>query len=48
MDTDFIGVWLNFWTQVNDSGSNEQVGYYLGIYTALQVMGAIWFANLTG
>ncbi|KAF5559536.1 multidrug resistance-associated 1 [Fusarium napiforme] len=38
----FPTIWLKFWTDDNASG-NDQAGYYLGIYTALQVTAVIWF-----
>ncbi|KAF5605003.1 multidrug resistance-associated 1 [Fusarium pseudocircinatum] len=39
----FPTIWLKFWTDDNASG-NDQAGYYLGIYAALQVTAVIWFA----
>ncbi|TVY72155.1 ABC transporter atnG [Fusarium oxysporum f. sp. cubense] len=41
----FPTIWLKFWTDDNASG-NDQAGYYLGIYAALQVTAVIWFAVL--
>ncbi|KAF5561502.1 multidrug resistance-associated 1 [Fusarium phyllophilum] len=38
----FPTIWLKFWTDDNANG-NDQAGYYLGIYTALQVTAVIWF-----
>ncbi|KAF5623502.1 multidrug resistance-associated 1 [Fusarium tjaetaba] len=37
----FPTIWLKFWTDDNANG-NDQAGYYLGIYTALQVTAVIW------
>ncbi|WKT45911.1 AAA ATPase domain [Fusarium oxysporum f. sp. vasinfectum] len=39
----FPTIWLKFWTDDNANG-NDQAGYYLGIYAALQVTAVIWFA----
>ncbi|KAF5673240.1 multidrug resistance-associated 1 [Fusarium denticulatum] len=39
----FPTIWLIFWTDDNANG-NDQAGYYLGIYAALQVTAVIWFA----
>ncbi|KAH7483159.1 ABC transporter [Fusarium oxysporum f. sp. matthiolae] len=41
----FPTIWLKFWTDDNANG-NDQAGYYLGIYAALQVTAVIWFAVL--
>nr|RBQ93412.1 hypothetical protein FVER53263_06312 [Fusarium verticillioides] len=38
----FPTIWLKFWTDDN-AGGNSQAGYFLGIYTALQVTAVIWF-----
>ncbi|EMT60451.1 Multidrug resistance-associated protein 1 [Fusarium odoratissimum] len=37
----FPTIWLKFWTDDNANG-NDQAGYYLGIYAALQVTAVIW------
>ncbi|KAF4426572.1 Multidrug resistance-associated 1 [Fusarium acutatum] len=39
----FPTIWLKFWTDDNANG-NDQAGYYLGIYAALQITAVIWFA----
>ncbi|KAK2675775.1 AAA ATPase domain [Fusarium oxysporum f. sp. vasinfectum] len=39
----FPTIWLKFWTDDNANG-NDQAGYYLGTYAALQVTAVIWFA----
>lgn len=41
----FPTVWLKFWTESNGQG-NDNSGYYLGVYAALQIMGVLWFALL--
>ncbi|RGP61630.1 hypothetical protein FLONG3_10459, partial [Fusarium longipes] len=41
----FPTIWLKFWTDDNEKGGGR-TGYYLGIYSALQIMGVIWFALL--
>ncbi|KAM5387652.1 hypothetical protein ACJA88_000912 [Fusarium oxysporum] len=41
----FPTIWLKFWTDDNANG-NDQAGYYLGIYAALQATAVIWFAVL--
>ncbi|TXC11619.1 hypothetical protein FocTR4_00006679 [Fusarium oxysporum f. sp. cubense] len=41
----FPTIWLKFWTDDNANG-NDQAGYYLGIYAALQVTAVIWFAQV--
>ena len=38
-------MWLKFWSDA-ESKNNDQVGYYLGIYAAFQVIGVLWFAIL--
>ncbi|CAM1511520.1 Fc.00g090330.m01.CDS01 [Cosmosporella sp. VM-42] len=42
----FPTVWLKFWTDANSDDGNKQVGYYLGVYAALQTIGVLWFALL--
>ena len=37
-------VWLKFWTDANAANPNERTGYYLGVFSALQVLGVITFA----
>lgn len=39
----FPTVWLNFWSEANAEHPNQRIGYYLGIYTALQVSGVVSF-----
>lgn len=39
----FSTVWLNFWSEANASQPNQYVGYYLGVYSALQVLGVVSF-----
>ncbi|KAK1256135.1 hypothetical protein MKX07_008394 [Trichoderma sp. CBMAI-0711] len=41
----FPTVWLKFWTDSNGQG-NDDSGYYLGAYAALQIIGVLWFALL--
>ncbi|KAG5656426.1 hypothetical protein KAF25_000013 [Fusarium avenaceum] len=41
----FPTIWLKFWSDDNVKG-NDQSGYYLGVYAALQVTGVVWFAVL--
>ncbi|KAF4977469.1 hypothetical protein FZEAL_6033 [Fusarium zealandicum] len=42
----FPTIWLKFWTDANIQGGNNQAGYYLGVYAALQIIGVVWFALL--
>lgn len=39
----FSTVWLNFWSEANASQPNQHIGYYLGVYSALQVLGVVSF-----
>lgn len=39
----FSTVWLNFWSEANSEHPNQHIGYYLGVYTALQVLGVVSF-----
>ncbi|KAF5023670.1 hypothetical protein F66182_4236 [Fusarium sp. NRRL 66182] len=41
----FPTIWLKFWAEDNAKDSATP-GYYLGIYTALQLTGVLWFAIL--
>ncbi|TQS33560.1 hypothetical protein Golomagni_06093, partial [Golovinomyces magnicellulatus] len=41
----FPTIWLKFWTDSETKGEDRS-DYYLSIYAALQVVGAIWFAVL--
>jgi ATP-binding cassette, subfamily C (CFTR/MRP), member 1 len=41
-----LAVWLKFWTDANEHAPNERIGYYLGIYTAFQVLGVFSFGVL--
>ncbi|KAF5657957.1 multidrug resistance-associated 1 [Fusarium heterosporum] len=38
----FPTIWLKFWSDDNTKG-NGRSGHYLGVYTALQITGVIWF-----
>lgn len=39
----FSTVWLNFWSEANAERPNQHIGYYLGVYSALQVLGVVTF-----
>lgn len=39
----FSTVWLNFWSEANSEHPNQRIGYYLGVYSALQVLGVVSF-----
>lgn len=39
----FSTVWLNYWSEANSSQPNQHIGYYLGVYSALQVLGVVSF-----
>ncbi|KAJ4864914.1 ABC transporter domain-containing protein [Trichoderma breve] len=41
----FPTVWLKFWTDSNSQG-HTQTGLYLGVFSAMQVIGVLWFALL--
>ncbi|RFU74209.1 hypothetical protein TARUN_8040 [Trichoderma arundinaceum] len=41
----FPTVWLKFWTDSISRGDNRP-GLYLGVYTAFQIIGVLWFALL--
>lgn len=43
----FSTVWLNFWSEANAENPNQHIGYYLGIYSALQVLGVVSFGLMT-
>ncbi|KAK7710055.1 hypothetical protein SLS63_013063 [Diaporthe eres] len=43
----FSTVWLNFWSEANAERPNQHIGYYLGVYSALQVLGVVSFGLLT-
>lgn len=43
--TNCLAVWLKFWTDSNSQG-HTQTGLYLGVFSALQVIGVLWFALL--
>lgn len=40
-----LAVWLKFWTDSNSQGHTRS-GLYLGVFSALQVIGVLWFALL--
>ncbi|KAF9870342.1 ABC transporter [Colletotrichum karsti] len=42
----FPTVWLKFWTDHTAENPNEDSGYYLGVYAALQASGVVCFAVL--
>ncbi|KAM5348158.1 hypothetical protein ACJ41O_007982 [Fusarium nematophilum] len=44
----FPTIWLKFWADANADGGNGRAGYYLGVYTALQITGVIWFSQDIG
>lgn len=39
----FSTVWLNYWSEANAEHPNQRIGYYLGIYSVLQVLGVVSF-----
>jgi ATP-binding cassette, subfamily C (CFTR/MRP), member 1 len=39
-------VWLSWWTESNAEEPNQRIGYYLGVYAALQVLAVICFGTL--
>ncbi|KAL6807735.1 P-loop containing nucleoside triphosphate hydrolase protein [Trichoderma sp. SZMC 28013] len=41
----FPTVWLKFWTDSNSQGHTRS-GLYLGVFSALQIIGVFWFALL--
>ncbi|KAI0113784.1 multidrug resistance-like protein [Nemania sp. FL0031] len=43
----FPTVWLNWWTEANMKEPNSGIGYYLGVYAALQILAVICFGVLT-
>lgn len=42
----FSTVWLNYWSEANREHPNQRIGYYLGVYSALQVLGVISFGTM--
>ncbi|KAK8059612.1 hypothetical protein PG996_009542 [Apiospora saccharicola] len=43
----FPSVWLKWWTDASAAEGNHEIGFYLGVYAALQVAGAISFFAIT-
>lgn len=43
----FSTVWLNFWSEANSEHPNQRIGYYLGVYAALQVLSVVAFGLTT-
>ncbi|KAJ0117931.1 multidrug resistance-like protein [Diaporthe amygdali] len=41
--SNFSTVWLNFWSEANAEHPNQRIGYYLGVFTALQILGVVSF-----
>lgn len=44
--TKTAAVWLKFWTDADGNNTGQQAGYYIGVYSALQILAVIWFAIL--
>ncbi|KAI1268251.1 ABC transporter [Xylariaceae sp. FL1019] len=43
--TEFSTVWINWWSEANTVKGNQNVGYYIGIYTLLGVLGVLGAAG---
>ncbi|KAI4597228.1 hypothetical protein KJ359_004741 [Pestalotiopsis sp. 9143b] len=42
--TEFATVWLDWWSEANEDEPNKNVGMYMGVYTALCLLGACMIA----
>ncbi|KAJ9136431.1 ABC multidrug transporter [Pleurostoma richardsiae] len=42
----FPTVWLNWWSEANAKQPNQRVGFYLGVYAAMQVLAVLSFGLL--
>ncbi|KAI0170239.1 ABC transporter [Pestalotiopsis sp. NC0098] len=42
--TEFATVWLDWWSEANEDEPNQNVGMYMGVYTALCLLGACMIA----
>lgn len=42
----FPSVWLNWWVESNAAQPNQRIGYYLGVYAALQILAVASFGGL--
>ncbi|KAB5575558.1 P-loop containing nucleoside triphosphate hydrolase protein [Coniochaeta sp. 2T2.1] len=42
----FPTVWLNWWAIANAESPNQRIGYYLGVYAALQILATLSFGIL--
>jgi hypothetical protein len=42
----FPAVWLNWWAEANAKEPGQRIGYYLGVYAALQVLAVACFGIL--
>ncbi|KAH6659515.1 ABC transporter [Truncatella angustata] len=43
--TEFSTVWINWWSEANTVQVNQDVGFYIGIYTMLGVLGTVGAAS---
>jgi len=45
-DLTTLAVWLNWWSEANAKQPNQRVGFYLGVYAAMQVLAVLSFGLL--